>query len=644
MATYKSTYNGVTIALIVTESSVDKTANTSTLSWRLVGWLESGAAWYSMSYHAITVNIAGSTVYSLAKETEKVISIGTGTSSSNPVTIASGTKKVTHNSDGTKSCACSYSMAYRWTGGGTWSASGTLALTAIPMEATFTTSGSTTMGSVMKFAITKNGASTVKLYYKINGTEYGIATVSGTSYSWTIPADTIGKLIPTRTSVSTVLICRSYNSSGTKIGSDKTKTVTLIVPNKVPAIGSVTVSPYSDNSTVNGWGLYVAGYSKAKVKVSASAYYGATISKYEVSYNGSVSSTSNTLYSKILTGSSATLTIKVTDSRGRTASTRYDISTIYRYSIPVIKNVVCMRTDSNGNAADGGNCIKLSATSVYSSVGSKNTAKIQYTVKTKSGTTKFSGTLTSGSAIILTGVDITTSYTVTISIMDSLGSNSYSYNIPTEHIAFNLFPSKKGGASFGKYCEKEETLDIGDWTLIAGYGQFGKNVTVRGVIEINDGTSYYGYINRHTIGTTSTTGLGQVVVGNDIASGKAGNARGRIAIYGTNTGYTALYTRNNGTSNNTLYLPSIDGGVLPGILYEAASGSNSASIANITDGSVILGATNSQAASIKFVAILSSSGNLRYIYKSGSASPTVSGRTVSIPAAGGTAWMVAFIR
>ena len=177
MATYKSTYNGVTIALIVTESSVDKTANTSTLSWRLVGWLESGAAWYSMSYHAITVNIAGSTVYSLAKETEKVISIGTNTSSSNPVTIASGTKKVTHNSDGTKSCACSYSMAYRWTGGGTWSASGTLALTAIPMEATFTTSGSTTMGSVMKFAITKNGASTVKLYYKINGTEYGLSLI-----------------------------------------------------------------------------------------------------------------------------------------------------------------------------------------------------------------------------------------------------------------------------------------------------------------------------------------------------------------------------------------------------------------------------------------------------------------------------------
>lgn len=644
MATYKSTYNGVTIALIVTESSVDKTANTSTLSWKLVGWLESGAAWYSMSYHAITVNIAGSTVYSLAKETEKVISIGTNTSSSSPVTIASGTKKVTHNSDGTKSCACSYSMAYRWTGGGTWSASGTLALTAIPREATFTTSGSTTMGSAMKFAITKNGASTVKLYYKINGTEYGIATVSGTSYSWTIPVGTIGKLIPTGTSVSTVLICRSYNSSGTKIGSDKTKTVTLIVPNKVPAIGSVTVSPYSDNSTVNGWGLYVAGYSRAKVKISASAYYGATISKYEVSYNGSVSSTSNTLYSKVLTGSSATLTIKVTDSRGRTASTRYDISTIYRYSVPVIKNVVCMRTDSNGNAADGGNCIKLSATAVYSSVGSKNTAKIQYTVKTKSGTTKFSGTLTSGSAIILTGVDITTSYTVTISIMDSLGSNSYSYNIPTEHIAFNLFPSKKGGASFGKYCEKEETLDIGDWTLIAGYGQFGKNVTVRGVIEINDGTSYYSYINRHTIGTTSTTGLGQVVVGNDIASGKAGNARGRIVIYGTNTGYTALYTRNNGTSNNTLYLPSIDGGVLPGILYEAASGSNSASIANITDGSVILGVTNSQAASTKFVAILSSSGNLRYIYKTGSASPTVSGRTVSIPAAGGSAWMVAFIR
>ena len=82
---------------------------------------------------------------------------------------------------------------------------------------------------------------------------------------------------------------------------------------------------------------------------------------------------------------------------------------------------------------------------------------------------------------------------------------------------------------------------------------------VPNIVRINDDTSTYAYINKQTTGTTSTVGLGQITAGNDIASGKAGNARGRIALYGTSTGYTALYAGLNTSANIGVYLPSSAG-------------------------------------------------------------------------------------
>ena len=95
--------------LVVTETATSTENNTSTVTWKLIGYLGSGATsayWYSNSYHAISVVINGSTVYSLANTTQKSISIGTDRTASSPLTIASGTTTVAHSSDGTKTCAC----------------------------------------------------------------------------------------------------------------------------------------------------------------------------------------------------------------------------------------------------------------------------------------------------------------------------------------------------------------------------------------------------------------------------------------------------------------------------------------------------------------------------------------------------------
>lgn len=69
----------------------------------------------------------------------------------------------------------------------------------------------------------------------------------------------------------------------------------------------------------------------------------------------------------------------------------------------------------------------------------------------------------------------------------------------------------------------------------------------------------YGLLSAITIGTTSTTGEARLTLGNNIATGTADNSYGRIILYGTSTGYTALAQNNNTTSNITVTLPSAAG-------------------------------------------------------------------------------------
>lgn len=69
----------------------------------------------------------------------------------------------------------------------------------------------------------------------------------------------------------------------------------------------------------------------------------------------------------------------------------------------------------------------------------------------------------------------------------------------------------------------------------------------------------YGLLFAAKTGTTDTDGIGRLLLGNNIASGTAGNALGQIYMYGTNTGYTSLTPNNNTTKNIDIKLPSTAG-------------------------------------------------------------------------------------
>ena len=85
------------------------------------------------------------------------------------------------------------------------------------------------------------------------------------------------------------------------------------------------------------------------------------------------------------------------------------------------------------------------------------------------------------------------------------------------------------------------------------------NVCGKNFISYDKNGQSYAYMKVVTDGTASTQGEARLQLGNNISTGAAKNAYGRIQMYGTNTGYTMITPGNNSTSNITLTLPSSGG-------------------------------------------------------------------------------------
>lgn len=92
-----------------------------------------------------------------------------------------------------------------------------------------------------------------------------------------------------------------------------------------------------------------------------------------------------------------------------------------------------------------------------------------------------------------------------------------------------------------------------------GYSTVAYKNTYSEIYNIQSSGHRYGVLYMSAAGTTSVNGVGRLRLGNDIASGTAGNASGRIDFYGTSTGLTSLTPSNNTTSNIAVRLPSVSG-------------------------------------------------------------------------------------
>ena len=162
--------------------------------------------------------------------------------------------------------------------------------------------------------------------------------------------------------------------------------------------------------------------------------------------------------------------MKVTDSRGRTATASTSISVV-AYSAPAFSATDAFRCVAAGTASDTGTYISAKATGTFSSVSNKNsmTLKVQYALST-SGAYSTAVTLTNGTASIIGNgsIDINYSFKVKFTLSDQFNTIEKVLNVGTA--AFTVFFRQGGnGVAIGKVSERANAVEINpDWDIYHG--------------------------------------------------------------------------------------------------------------------------------------------------------------------------------
>lgn len=400
---------------------------------------------------------------------------GSWTVSGSWVSMGSRSWTVNHNSDGT----CTTNINGELTNGINFqdvyvikraSASANVTLNTIPRASSFTlnkTSG--TIGSDT-FVVTISKASssfTHTVYYKFGSNTW---TKADKTSATTVNVDVgIGDCnqLPNSTSGTATITVDTYNGS-TKVGS-ASKTVTLNVPSSVvPTISSVTAT---GNNLLGG--IYVAGKSTVTAKINgASGAYSSTIKSHNISGAG-ISSSASSATSGTLGAGDYTITGKVTDSRGRTASKSTKI-TVHSYYAPSVA-INLYRCDSGGNKNDSGTYARVAITPNIVNVGNANVNVKQYQVQWKTASSSNWSTLKDWTDLssynstftcdLGEGWDNTITYNVKINVKDSYSTVSTTGTIGTISCILNI---EQRGIGIGKPHE-QGALDVAGSVYASSY-------------------------------------------------------------------------------------------------------------------------------------------------------------------------------
>ena len=182
----------------------------------------------------------------------------------------------------------------------------------------------------------------------------------------------------------------------------------------------------------------------------------------------SASFTSNTLN----TAGTLTMTVTVTDSRGRTASKSQSI-TVLDYSPPSLTQFSAERCNADGTAAqvDGAN-VRVSLAGSVSPVGSRNSISCMVYYKLSSATawTQAASVAAGNYAVSATNLllsptfDVLNSYDLKVRLTDAFYYVEQTVSIGTKQVLMDFYASGNGIA-FGKVAENPETVEFG-WPVV----------------------------------------------------------------------------------------------------------------------------------------------------------------------------------
>ena len=419
--------NGANVSATVNQGSQSVEGNYTDITYSMsatyfcnAGWTWGGATrtncgWFDLLINGVTVATIGLSV---------VAGWGNGTS----IGTKSGTYRVTHNSDGTKSVSVQIRINSGTDplGGGVYyqAASGgaqTLTLSTIPRTSNVSLNTSTLeCNGSNQFTIYTNRKSTAfthTITYVFGSASGTIATGVGDSCTWK-PNKSLLSKIPNAQSGWGTITCTTKSGS-TTIGSSSVQFTLTVGSTSAPTLSGLTIAEQTSIvSSKAGSNATMALLSVKKVTVTASAKDGASVSSVKVTNNGksvTLSKSGSQYVGSISAVTSGKYTVTVTDSRGLSASLTSN-QTFYNYTYPTIASASFTRTTATGSNGT------LTASGKYANMLS-NTVTITVT-RTGLSATTITGTKSNGSwnfSKSYSDLTYTSSFTATIKITDSFG-------------------------------------------------------------------------------------------------------------------------------------------------------------------------------------------------------------------------------
>jgi hypothetical protein len=331
-------------------------------------------------------------------------------------------------------------------------------------------SSSVNLGSAVTIYTNRQStATTHTLLYSFGNTSGTIASNVGASVSWTPPLS-LASQIPNATSGICTITCNSF-VNGTLTGT-RTCTVTLTVPSTVvPSISSVTVED-TNETVVTKIGAYVKSLSTLSVAITAAGIYGSTISSYRTSLDGvTYTAASFTASKKLSAAGDMTMTVIVTDSRGRTV-TYTNTFNVLDYAVPSIKKFSAERCNSDGSAAQvDGTKVRFSFTGSVNPLNNKNglSCLVYYKLKSATAWTQAykiaitSYNLSATNQLLEQTYDALYSYDLKVRLTDYFYYVEQAVSIGTKGVILD-FMADGTGIGIGKVAETSGYIDCG-WPL-----------------------------------------------------------------------------------------------------------------------------------------------------------------------------------
>jgi len=448
--------------------------NTSIVNWKLELISDAYGAISSTASKNWSVTVNG-------KAYSGTNTVGIGGSSTK--TLASGSTTIAHNSDGTKTFSYSFSqyfgITFSGSSVGTKAGSGSGTLTTIPRKSTMSVSNGT-LGTAQTLTVTKKATSfTHTITYESGSYSGTIATKSSaTSISWTPPIE-LANGAPYGTAVYVAFTIETFNGN-TSIGSNTYAIWCDIPASVVPSVSFTVADAMGYLAT---YGAYIQGKSKFNIAVTASGIYGSSIASYKVGADGKTYNSATVETDVIADTGSLTITVTVTDSRGRIATASKTV-TVLAYASPRINTMAVKRTDSNGVSDSSGDYLTIVFDAEGTPLDNKNGmgygASYKKTTENESSyvyqdITAYQNDFSVTGGTFTFPADPSSSYDVILYVADNFTQVTKNGVGPSQKSLFSFF--RKGlGLALGKVAELEDTFEV-DFDA-----KFNKTVKIQGSI------------------------------------------------------------------------------------------------------------------------------------------------------------------